>query len=190
VSNNLCECTKNIYIGHSFVGLCINNQIKVELSTDNYIKMFTFLSQEEIDILLLTHKEKPEIKFLQKTLAEHVTRFVHKDKVQDCIKISNCLFYSGDIATLTEAQLESLTKSIPVIFLDTTSVSGIEVLAKSQIFTGKNEIKRLISQRGISVNGVKIDDIDFKFNCNLALHGRYFLCSKGRKDKFIIKITK
>ncbi|HRA10766.1 MAG TPA: tyrosine--tRNA ligase, partial [Chitinophagaceae bacterium] len=51
-----------------------------DVDGEKWIKIFTFLAQSEINLLLAEHKEDAAKRILQKKLAEEVTKFVHGDE--------------------------------------------------------------------------------------------------------------
>ena len=60
---------------------------------EKYIKIFTFLNEEDINALISEHKEAPHLRVLQKRLAEEITIMVHsKDDLNNAIIASNILF--------------------------------------------------------------------------------------------------
>ena len=60
---------------------------------EKYIKIFTFLSKEEIDALVTEHKEAPHMRLLQKKLAEEITVFVHsKEEYENSVKASDIIW--------------------------------------------------------------------------------------------------
>jgi tyrosyl-tRNA synthetase len=62
------------------------------------------------------------------------------------------------------------------------------VSEKSKFFPSKGEARRMISQGGVSVNKIKIDDPAFAVNSVMLLNEKYLLLQKGKKSYFIVKI--
>ena len=69
---------------------------------EQYLKVYTFLSREEIEKIMKTHNEKPELRMAQKTLAKEIVTFLHGEEACDrAIMISEALF-SGKVKSLTK----------------------------------------------------------------------------------------
>lgn len=77
-----------------------------DIDAEKYIKIFTFLSREEIEALIEAHKETPHLRILQKRLAEEITTMVHsKEDLDNAITASAILFgksTSDDLKGLNE----------------------------------------------------------------------------------------
>src|SRR5690554_6867818 len=64
-----------------------------DADAEKYIKIFTFLSQPDIERFISEHQEAPHLRVLQKKLAEEITVFVHGlADYEKAIKASSILF--------------------------------------------------------------------------------------------------
>ena len=80
-----------------------------------YLKVFTFLSHEEINKLEEKVKTEPEKREAQKALASEVVRFLHgEEELQEAIKLTECLF-TGNVKELTDEEIEMVFKGMPTI---------------------------------------------------------------------------
>ena len=74
----------------------------------DYLKIYTFLTKEEIEEIERIHKEKPELRLAQKELAKGIITFLHgEEDYNRALFISECLF-SGNIKELTKEELDIL----------------------------------------------------------------------------------
>ena len=84
---------------------------------EKYIKIFTFLSQDEIEGLVVEHKEAPHLRVLQKRLAEEITTMVHsRADLENAMKASNILFgksTSEDLKELDEKTFLDVFEGVP-----------------------------------------------------------------------------
>ena len=72
-----------------------------------FLKQFTFLSKEEIEIYAKQVLEHPETREAQKTLAKFIVELIHgKKDFLNCEKISNALFY-GDFKKLNNWRMKN-----------------------------------------------------------------------------------
>jgi tyrosyl-tRNA synthetase len=161
----------------------------------NYIKIFTLLSQKEIEKLITEHDETPHLRILQKVIAEKVTLRVHsKEDLGMAIKASNILFgksTSDNLKSLDEETFLSVFEGVPQFEMNKADLGlGIlDILAeKTQIFASKGEARRMISSNAVSINKEKITE-DIRLTKNNLLNGKYILAQKGKKNYFLIIIS-
>ena len=158
----------------------------------NYIKIFTLLSQTEIEKLIAEHDETPHLRVLQKAIAEEVTTRVHsKEDLEMAIKASNILFGKStgeDLKSLDEDTFLSVFEGVPQFEMNKADLGlGIlDILAeKTQIFSSKGEARRMIKSNAVSINKEKITE-DVQLTENDLLNGKYILSQKGKKNYFLI----
>ena len=161
----------------------------------NYIKVFTLLSQTEIEKLIAEHDVAPHLRVLQKAIAEEVTTRVHsKEDLEMAIKASNILFgksTADDLKSLDEETFLSVFEGVPQFEMNKADLGlGIlDILAeKTQIFASKGEARRMISSNAVSINKEKITE-DVQLAENDLLNRKYILAQKGKKNYFLIIIT-
>lgn len=165
---------------------------------ENFIKIFTLQTKEEIDSLILLHKEKPHERLLQKALAKDVTCRVHSvEEYENAVKASEILFGNGtseQLMTLDETTLLSVFEGVPYvkisnqILTDSASITDlVSVETQSIIFPSKGEARKMIQGGGVSVNKSKVSDPNQKPNFDL-LKGKYLVVQKGKKNYFIVEV--
>jgi len=161
----------------------------------NYIKIFTLLSQTEIEKLIAEHDEAPHLRVLQKAIAEEVTTRVHsKEDLEMAIKASNILFgksTADDLKSLDEETFLSVFEGVPQFEMNKADLGlGIlDILAeKTQIFASKGEARRMIKSNAVSINKEKITE-DVQLTENDLLNGKYILAQKGKKNYFLIIVS-
>ncbi|MBC8265579.1 MAG: tyrosine--tRNA ligase [Flavobacteriales bacterium] len=158
----------------------------------NYIKIFTLLSQEEIEKLITEHNEAPHLRTLQKAIAQEVTTRVHSaDDLEMAIKASGILFgksTADDLKSLDEDTFLSVFEGVPQFEMSKADLSlGIlDIVAeKTQIFASKGEARRMIKSNAVSINKEKIKE-DHQLSENDLLNRKYILAQKGKKNYFLI----
>ena len=165
----------------------------------NFIRIFTLLEKGEIEALEEQHAEAPHMRTLQKALAEDVTRRIHSEEdLQMAIKASGILFGKStteDLASLDEATLLSVFEGVPQVTIQSSEFENtsnyIDLLSEvtqSVIFPSKGEARRMLQGGGISINKVKIEDMNAKPEITL-LQNKYFLAQKGKKNYYLITIA-
>jgi tyrosyl-tRNA synthetase len=162
----------------------------------NYIRIFTVMKKEEIETLEKEHVAAPHLRVLQKTLAKDITIRVHSEKdYEAAVDASEILFGNSateKLKTLSEEMLLDVMDGVPQSEVDknifTDGVNFIELLAeKTNIFPSKGEARKMIQAGGVSMNKLKIADINFKVAAGDLLNNRYLLVQKGKKNYFLVK---
>ncbi|MEM9621297.1 MAG: tyrosine--tRNA ligase [Pseudomonadota bacterium] len=152
-----------------------------DADTDNYLKLFTFLGQEEVAELAQATAERPEQRLAQKRLAELVTELVHgADAVASAQRISACLF-GGDVRGLQAEDLEQLQQD----GLESTTVAGDEGLLSAMVQAGvaksTGEARKLVQGGGVRLDGKVVEDAGCTLDFADALFGRFHILRRGKK---------
>jgi len=161
-----------------------------------YIKIFTFLPKEEIDVLITEHTGNEHQRLLQKRLAEEVTCFVHsRTDYEFAVKASGILFNNDTaevLAALDEVQLLQVLEGVPAVdFSAETITAGIDVvsfLTDAKIFASKGEARKMVQGGGVSINKIKIASIDHNVTATALLNSKYLLVQKGKKNYNLVKV--
>ncbi|TAJ15164.1 tyrosine--tRNA ligase [Marinilabiliaceae bacterium JC017] len=166
-----------------------------DTDAEKYIKIFTMLSQEEIEALVKEQGEAAHLRPLQKKLAEELTVMVHgRDAYETAVEASQILFGKGTTETLRkidENTLLAVFEGVPQFSISKDElVSGINVVEllaeKAAVFPSKGDLRRNIKGGGVSVNKEKISDPEKVINGEALLNDRYILVQKGKKNYFLL----
>ena len=155
--------------------------------------------KEKIEALEAEHNEAPNLRVLQKALAEDITVRVHSEEdLKTAIKASDILFGKStteDLESLNEDTLLSVFEGVPQVQVSKAdldqaenSIDLLSVVTQEVIFKSKGEARRMLQDGGVSINKVKIEDMNAKPAIRL-LQDKYFLVQKGRKNYYLISIT-
>jgi tyrosyl-tRNA synthetase len=164
-----------------------------DADAEKWIRIFTFLSKDEIDSLIKAHQTDPGKRMLQKKLAEELTVFVHgKEEYEKAIETTEKLFskQNASIETLSAEDLENMEGIVKIDIEKNQLQNGIDVvnfLANTQILPSKGEARKMVQNGGISINRNKIEDLQFKLDASLLLHNQYLLIQKGKKNYYLVK---
>jgi len=153
----------------------------------NYLKFFTFLSQNEIEKLVKKVKEQPEKREAQKILAFEVTKMVHGEKAaQQAEKISQALFY-GKIKSLTLKELETAFQDVPSFTLKSiTTIPLVDLLVKASISSSKRQAREDIQNKIININGQIFNQIDQIIFHSTCFYKKYLVIRKGKKNYYLV----
>lgn len=146
------------------------------------LKVFTFLTQEEIAGIAAAVAEKPQAREGQRTLAFQVTSLVHGvDATLKVIAASAALFGQGELGDLDLATLESATRELPRAAVPAAGANIIELLVSTNLSKSNSDARRTVSEGGAYVNNVKVTDPDTVLGESHALHGKYLLVRRGKR---------
>jgi tyrosyl-tRNA synthetase len=163
----------------------------------NWARIFTLRSKEELEALDASHAKDPSARHLQRMLAGDITERVHsKADVDFAIKAADVLFGPATIETLrslTETQIASLFKDVPSKEVSRDElVKGIPfvelVTTKTGFIESKGAARKLIEQKGLSLNKEKVTDPMKRIDASALLSDRYLLLSRGKKDNCLVRV--
>lgn len=159
----------------------------------SWIKIFTFLSEEEINQIISTHEANPSERILQKKLAESLTIFVHGNtELEKAIETTQKLFSNtkAPIDSLSVEDIESIEGIIKSDYNINNLKEGVDILVfltENKIFESKGAARKMLQNGGISINREKISDIQMLVNEKHLLHNKYVLVQVGKKNYYLIK---
>ena len=163
---------------------------------EKYIKIFTFLSKQEIEALVAEHKEAPHQRALQRKLAEEVTIMVHSEEdLNNAIKASDILFgrsTSDDLKQLNEKTFLDVFEGVPQATVSKGELDpGLDMigaLAAQTGFLGSNgEARRELKQNSISVNKEKVKE-DYLITSSDLINDKFVLLQRGKKNYFVLVV--
>ena len=148
-----------------------------------FLKFFTFLPLTRIAEIEAADKAgggKPEA---QRILAEEATRLVHGDEaLKAAQRISHSLF-SGELASLTENDLEQLAQDgMPGVAIDKAQGGLIDALVAANLAKSKSEARTFIQSGSVAINGQKVEGIEHQIGEGERLFGRFTILRRGKKQ--------
>lgn len=150
----------------------------------DYLKKLTFLSKEEILEYERKNNAHPELREAHKKLAEEIITDLHgKDAYLEALNISECLF-SEKIWNLKANEIINNIKDVPKFEVKDNTLL-IDVLVDNNICSSKREAREMIIGNAISINNVKVNDIEKVLTKNDAIEEQVLLIKKGKKNYFM-----
>ena len=155
------------------------------------LKLFTFLSREEIDDLQRQHTEKPEARAAHKALARAMTTLVHGDAATtDAIRASEILFGGGlegvSESTFNDVVGEAPSKEISRQHLEGPGKPLIELLVESGLSSSKGQGRKDVEGGGIYLNNIREAQVQRLVSTNDLLFGKYLLLRKGKRNYVVL----
>lgn len=150
----------------------------------HYLKVFTFLSKEEIEAIEKEQLQHPESRVAQKALACEIITDLHgKEEFEKAEEMSQLLF-SGNIQKLSVKDLKIGLKDVPHFDI-TEKMNLVEFLVTHKIASSKREAREWITAGSISVNGEKITDLEFVVSKQDALEQTLTIIRRGKKKYYV-----
>ncbi|HEY4964425.1 MAG TPA: tyrosine--tRNA ligase [Candidatus Saccharimonadales bacterium] len=155
---------------------------------EDYLKVYTLLTKDEIDSLVSEHSSNPGARTGQKRLAEEVTKLIHGDQNAELAKqVTGYLTQEYSIDQAEQNIIEALRQEIPSL-RTTADGSILDALVEAGLASSKGEARKLIAGRGISANGKLVERDNFEqtdFN-----QGRLILRrGKAFKDSALVELS-
>jgi tyrosyl-tRNA synthetase len=163
----------------------------------NYIKIFTFLTEPEINILIEEHAAAPHLRALQKALAKDLTLLVHgADALETALKTTDFLFGNGSLEFLNALNDDAVLQVFEGIAQFQISKDafdlGFDVLTlladKTTIFPSKGEAKKMIVGGGVAINKTKVASAEAIYTSSELINNRFLVVQKGKKNYFLINV--
>lgn len=161
----------------------------------SWIRIFTLLSQAEIEALEIEHAPAPHTRVLQKALAKEITVRVHgEEEYNKAVEASTILFGNATadaFAQLDEETFLDIFEGVPQFKVNKTELAQgipmIDLLAeKTQVFPSKGEARKMLQGGGISVNKTKVDDMNTIVTTGQLINEKYLIVQKGKKNYYLI----
>jgi tyrosyl-tRNA synthetase len=168
-----------------------------DADAENYIKIFTFLTKDEIEALIEEHKETPHLRLLQKRIAEEVTVLVHsKEDLANAQRASQILFgksTSEDLLQLDNATFLDVFDGVPQAQMEKSALAeGVDIVAalagEGRLLKSNGEARRALKENSISVNKTKVND-QKKITSADLINDRYILLQRGKKSYFVLEFV-
>lgn len=163
---------------------------------EKFIKIFTFLSKEEVEELIKSHNGSPHARQLQRKLAEEVTIMVHSEEdLQTAIAASEILFGKStqeDLKKLSKSDFLDVFEGVPQVTLKRSEITeGLGIIdalsAKTGFLESNSQARRELKGNAISVNKEKVKE-DYLITEKDLINDTFILLGKGKKNNYLIVV--
>ena len=167
-----------------------------DVDAKNYIKIFTFLSKDVIEKLIVDHEANPHLRILQKKLASEITEIVHStEELNNAVKASEILFskdFLKEIQEIDEQVFLDIFEGVTTCEISGDEIkNGLDIIKSlseiSGFLSSKSEARRALKENSISVNKTKVNESYKLTNADL-INNKYIVLNRGKKKTFIIKV--
>ena len=150
-----------------------------------YLKVFTFLSREEIEDVMKRHEEKPELRLAQKTLAYEVVKDIHnEEEAKKAIMMSEALF-TENFKELSGDEIKELFREDEMV--NVTSLNLVDLLIEVGAAKSRREAREFISGNAVKINGEKINDLEYSLSDSDYIDNTYIIVKRGKKNYYVGK---
>ncbi|WUI03669.1 tyrosine--tRNA ligase [Spirillospora sp. NBC_00431] len=158
---------------------------------ENFLKVFSFRSHEEIDDLVEQGVDRPAARAPQRALAQEMTTLVHgADETARVTAASRALFGQGALEELDERTLKAALAEVPRAEVTPGELpTVVDLLAASGLCKSKSEARRAIAQGGAYLNNAKVESEDAVPVPADLLHGRFLVLRRGKRNVGGVEVT-
>ena len=152
----------------------------------DYLKIYTFLSKEQIEEYEKENNEHPELRAAHKALAREIITFLHgKEEYEKAVNLADHLF-NNKFNDLSKSDIEELFGSEDIKEV-TPNQTIVDMLVEMKAVSSKREAKEFVTNGAISVNGEKINDISEIIDESKFIENTYIVVKRGKKNYYIGK---
>lgn len=169
---------------YSFYQFWLNTS---DQSVVDYLKIFTFLSLDEVTELETEHNQNPGARLAQKHLAKKVTEFVHGvDSTKSAIRASAALFGEVPFNELSSEEVLMVKETAPSYKMK-EGLFLVDLLVESGLASSKREARTFIESAAVQVNNNKETRVEFVLP---FVSGESFLLKRGKKNLCVVEVEK
>lgn len=149
-----------------------------------YLKKLTFLTKSEIEEIESRHNENPHLREAHKILAREIITDLHGIKEYDkAVAMSQALF-TGEFKNLSIKEIEEIFNGYDKIDVN-INTNIVDLLLNINIANSKREAREYITNNAISINGNKINDLEYIISDKDFLNNKYIIIKKGKKNYYL-----
>lgn len=152
------------------------------------LKIFTFLSLEEIAEIEEQFEAARHERLAQKVLAREVVSLVHgKVAYEQAVKTSEILFGGGDLRQLDAKSILTGLKAAPQHQVtDDEDLTLVELLISAGIAPSKRQAREDITNGAIYINGERVQALDYVLKDSDKIENRLTVIRRGKKKNFVL----
>ena len=152
-----------------------------------FLKIFTFLSLDEIEEIRQQFEAAPHERLAQKVLAREVVSLVHgQEAYQEALNITEQLF-AGNIKNLSVKELKQGLRGVPNYQVQAEdNLNIVELLVTAGVVNSKRQAREDVQNGAIYLNGERIQDLDYVLSDSDKLEDELTVIRRGKKKYFVL----
>ncbi len=154
-----------------------------------YLKIFTFLSREEIEALAVSVEEEPHLRKAQKALASEMTKLIHGEEGLAAAERITAALFSGDLKALSVEEMKVAFSGVPSVEVAKEDKNIVELIVEAGISSSKRQAREDVTNGAISINGEKIQDLEYTVEAKDRLEDAFAIIRRGKKKYHMVKFN-
>ena len=159
-----------------------------DTKVEEYLKVFTFLTKEEIESIMKEHNEAPHLRVAQKALAKEFITDLHGEEEYLHAKEMSEVLFSGNVSKLNSKEIEICFKGVPSFEID-EGVTLLDLLVNNKICSSRREAREFLSNNAITINGKVVNDESIIIDKDMAIDKKIIVIKRGKKKYYLGKIA-
>lgn len=147
------------------------------------LRVFTFLTREEIEALEKQTADEPWKRVAQRRLADEVTTLVHgADETEQAKVAAAALFGGGDLRAISTTTLAAALREAGSTTVAAASMpSMVDLLVDTGLAKSKGEARRTVSEGGAYLNNERVEDPELVPRDGDLIGGEWLVLRRGKK---------
>jgi tyrosyl-tRNA synthetase len=162
-----------------------------DADVERFLKMFTFLTLDEIAAVMREHDPDRARRLAQRRLAHEVTAWVHGAEATRRAEAVTGVLFGGAVDNLSDADLEPILADAPAVDVPRgdleRGVGLLELFVRAGVAESKSDARRLVTQGGAYVNNVRVDDANRVITAGDLATESMILLRGGKKKIRIVR---
>lgn len=154
-----------------------------------YLKIFTFLTREEIESLEASVETEAHLRKAQKALAEEMTCLIHGEEALTTAQRITSALFSGDLKALSAEEMKDVFKDVPSTELAKEDKNIVDLLIEAGVSPSKRQAREDVTNGAISINGEKVTDLEYIVDANDRLEDAFSIVRRGKKKYHMVKFN-
>lgn len=152
-----------------------------------FLKIFTFLSLEEIEEIGKEFDQARHQRLAQKVLAREVVTLVHgKEAYEQAVHITEQLF-AGNLKALSARDLKVALNGVPTYEISADeNLNIVELLVNAKISPSKRQAREDVQNGAIYINGERVQDLDYTLSDADKIDNEITVIRRGKKKNFVL----
>ena len=157
----------------------------------NYLKVFTFQTQEAVQALAQAVVDQPEKREAQRVLAREMTATMHGETALARAEAASQVLFGGEVAGLSAAEIAEIFVDVPSSELPKTQFEGegmplVDLLVATGLAKSKGDARRSLSDGGMYLNNRRAAEQNVTLQD--VVDGKFIVLRKGRKNYALVKV--
>ena len=159
-----------------------------DTKVEEYLKVFTFLTKDEIESIMKEHNEAPHLRIAQKALAKEFITDLHGEEEYLHAKEMSEVLFSGNVSKLNSKEIEICFKGVPSFEIE-EGITLLDLLVNNKICSSRREAREFLSNNAITINGEVVNDETIIVDKEMAIDKKVIVIRRGKKKYYLGKIA-